>query len=89
MRVRKGLIVKLLESKQGLHMIARLYDTIILIRECGYVKLNSGGWRTNHTKNCMNDLLPQGYSVYRKGTWFVRTPNGDLPFTDGMILNIN
>lgn len=64
-----------------------LYNTVIL--EYNYKKgtfrLNSGGWRTNHTKNCINDNLPEGYHLYQKDfNWYVTTPEGTLNFEDKM-----
>ena len=66
-------------------LLAQLYETIILKKEKGVIWLNSGGYKTNHTKNCINDLLPSGYKVYQENfMWFVKTPGMTLDFSDNM-----
>ena len=87
MKIRKGLSV----VNQGSSLVAQLYQTVILeIVDNDIMILNSGGWRTNHTKNCINDLLPNGYHLYQKDfEWYLTTPNsGDMPFTDNMRISI-
>lgn len=80
---RKGLSVI---NKNGL-FIAQLYDTIIFEEVESGFKLNSGGWKTRHTKNCINDLLPEGYSLFQKNfKWFVTTLEGVVEFSDNMII---
>lgn len=83
---RKGLT-----SKVYNHIIIyTLYDTEILkYTNSGLIQLDSGGWRTNHTKKCMNDNLPKGYRVYQKNfEWYVDTPKkSGLVFEDGMYLS--
>jgi len=79
-------------SRKGLHHvsakgteIAQLYDTVIMYRRGSKMFLNSGGWKTRHTKNCLNDVLPYGFSVYQKNfEWFLNTPEGTIPFKDNM-----
>lgn len=69
--------------------IVKLYDTNVLICDGNQIKLNSGGFKTNHTKNVMNDFLPEGYNVQQiKYEWYVNTPTGTINFTDDMILKI-
>ena len=80
---RKGLSVVLYDNKT----IAQLYSTIIFIREGNNIKLNSGGWRTRHTKNCINDLLPARLSLYQKNfEWYLYDKMNDhtIDFTDNM-----
>ena len=85
MKQRKGLNV--VSTNTGL--IAQLYATRILERKSDSIVLNSGGWKTNHTKNCINDLLPTGYHVYQKDfKWHVVTPSGELDFTDNMEIKL-
>ena len=87
MKKRAGLSVTDYVSEQiGEIVVGKLYDTFIYINECGYIKLNSGGYRTRHTKNCINDLLPEGYSLNQiKGEWKITKPCGDsIPFEDNM-----
>ena len=70
--------------------VVRLYDTHVLIAEQGQIKLNSGGFKTNHTKNVINDFLPMGYKVYQENfTWYVKCPDGgSLTFEDDMIIKV-
>lgn len=86
MRRRKGLSVVNLETG----VVAQLYDTVILACFNGdSVMLNSGGWRTNHTKNCINDLLPSGFNVFQRNfEWYINTPSDVIAFTDGIKLNL-
>lgn len=90
MKKRKGLEKVIYESeKYGEHIVYRLYDTNIMVQECGYIKLNTGGWYTRHTKNCINDNLPEGYRVFQeKGEWYVNTPDGIFDYNDNMKLKV-
>jgi len=71
---RKGLSVWNVGDKE----YHKLYDTVIVDfnhdDEGRTVTLNTGGWKTNHTKNCMNDFLGRfGFGVYQKDfVWYVR-----------------
>ena len=66
-----------------------LYDTCIIDTCNDEIRLNTGGWKSNHTKNCMNDFMPQGYRVFQKNfEWFVETPKGTLEFTDNMVISL-
>ena len=73
MRQRKGLSVWNVGDKE----YHRLYNTVIVDfnhdSEGRTVTLNTGGWKTNHTKNCMNDFLKRfGFKVYQKDfVWYV------------------
>ena len=92
MRKRKGLNVVILKGCEfsGIETVAQLYDTLIYKESNGYITLNSGGWRTKHTKNCINDLLPDGFKLYQRDfNWYVVTPYSELPFTDNMVLELN
>ena len=77
---RKGLKVWNVGDKE----YHRLYDTVIVDfnhdSEGRTVTLNTGGWKTNHTKNCMNDFLRRfGFGVFQKDfKWYVR--GRELPF---------
>lgn len=67
--------------------IAQLYNTVIFIREDNHIKLNSGGWRTRHTKNCINDLLPARLHLYQKDfEWYLYDKINDhtINFEDNM-----
>jgi hypothetical protein len=78
---RKGLNVWSIGNKE----YYKLYDTVIVIAEhledgSTRIRLNNGGWKTNHTKNCMNDFLRRfGFRVFQKDfKWYVR--GRELPF---------
>ena len=67
----------------------KLYDTIILKIDGDNYTLNSGGWLTNHTKNCINDNLPHGYRIFQQeNTWKIQTPEAVLKFEDNQTINV-
>ena len=79
-------------------IIHKLYNTDIVKIEYqpwGYINivLNSGGYKTNHTKNCMNDVLSQfDIKVFQKNfKWFFSIDNGNVTwdFEDKMNISIN
>ena len=81
MRQRKGLNVWNVGNKE----YYKLYDTVIVIAEhledgSTRIRLNHNGFKTNHTKNCMNDFLSRfGFKVYQKDfVWYVK--GRELPF---------
>lgn len=89
MKNRKGLSNSLTIKDGHKALVYRLYDTNIVTITINGITLNSGGWRTNHTKNCMNDNLPEGYKVKQKNfDWFLETPNETIPFTDNMSFSL-
>ena len=65
---RKGLEIFNIGNKE----YYKLYDTVIVIAEhledgSTRIRLNHNGFKTNHTKNCMNDFLRRfGFKVYQK-----------------------
>ena len=78
---RKGLNIWNVGNKE----YHKLYDTVIVIAEhlddgSTRIRLNNGGWKTTHTKNCMNDFLKRfGFKVFQKDfKWYVR--GRELPF---------
>ena len=78
---RKGLEIFNIGDKE----YYKLYDTVIVIREIQAdgshrIRLNHNGFKTNHTKNCMNDFLSRfGFKVFQKDfKWYVR--GRELPF---------
>ena len=78
---RKGLEIFNIGDKE----YYKLYDTVIVIREIQAdgshrIRLNHNGFKTNHTKNCMNDFLRRfGFKVYQKDfVWYVK--GRELPF---------
>ena len=87
MRQRKGLSVWNVGDKE----YHRLYNTVIVDfnhdSEGRTVTLNTGGWKTNHTKNCINDFLTGfGFKVYQKDfVWYVRGPSDTVRFDDDKI----
>ena len=81
MRKRKGLSVWNIGNKE----YYKLYDTVIVIAEhledgSTRIRLNHNGFKTNHTKNCMNDFLSRfGFKVFQKDfKWYVR--GKEIPF---------
>jgi len=71
MRQPKGLSV--IEHQN--QVLAKLYKTLIVVydKNTNVLKLDNGGWRTAHTKKCINLVLSQyGYYVKQnKGQWYV------------------
>lgn len=87
MKKRSGL--NLLINELGFNVYAKLYNTVIFTQKDNIITLNSGGYKTNHTKNCINDLLPNDFKLYQKNyDWFLSTPNGVIDFQDNIKLNI-
>lgn len=86
----KGL--KITSSILANHTTYQLYDTEIVRfnRIAKEVELQTGGWMTKHTKKCMNlALTGTGYYVMQKGgQWFVGSPQGFIPFQDGIKLAV-
>ena len=62
--------------------IATIGDTWLQMFNCG--------WKTMTTKSRLNAILSEhgsGEYIYQKqGKWFVSTSNGELMFSEGMIL---
>jgi len=84
---RKGLSCRYDENSGD--YVLRLYATDILKRDSYCLTLNSGGFRTNHTKKCINENLPDGFRVYQEAfKWFVETPTSIKAFYDNMILEV-
>jgi hypothetical protein len=71
--------------------IIRLYDTDIVEFDGRKVVLNSGGWRTETTKNNMNRIGEGKFYVFSEnGDWYVKTKKRkmEFPFVDGVEFNI-
>jgi len=76
-----------------------LYETDVISWDAKNIKLNSGGWRTQTTKNRINQASNEyglGIKVYQfQGIWYVKNNNSIgcnnriLPFKDGMIIEWN
>jgi hypothetical protein len=65
----------------------RLYSTDILQFEGDKIILNSGGYRTNLTKNRINENLPVGITVYQKDfQWYVNFKGQEIKFEDNLEL---
>lgn len=91
MRLPKGL--NLIEHNSLI--LAKLYHTLIVKFEYldngAKIVLSSGGWRTKHTKKCMNLVLNKhGVYIYQKDfEWYINTPTAEkIPFVDGITVNI-
>ena len=80
---RKGLSVHNFGDKE----YHRLYNTIIVYRDGDKVTLGTDGWKTNHTKNCMNDFLRRfGFKVFQKDfKWYVKGQSGTVRFYDDKV----
>ena len=80
---RKGLEI----FSRGGKVFHRLYNTIIVEHDGDRVTLNTGGWETKHTKNCMNDFLSDfGIKVSQvKFKWYVTGSNNSLSFEDSKV----
>lgn len=67
-----------------------LYDTKIIETCNNSIRLNTNGFRTNHTKNCMNDFLtPLGIRVFQKNLkWYVDNNGTVIEFKDNIELEI-
>ena len=79
MKLRKGLSYVNTYDTAGENLkLGVLYNTEIFREAQGKITLSNGGWSTNHTKNCMNDLLPQGFYVFQKDfKWYLSDPQGN------------
>jgi hypothetical protein len=71
----------------GEDVVVRYHATdIVRLREDGSVVLNSGGWHTYTTKERLN-YFTTARVFQRNFKWFVRTADGVVPFSDGMVLS--
>lgn len=74
-------------------LLAKLYDTIIvsLDKKAKVLTLNSGGWKTKHTKKCINLVLEDYFiSVYQKQfEWFIHFSTETIPFNDNVPIDLN
>ena len=94
---RKGLVVKKTLWGDGVLHRHKLYDTLIVDATEDPIKwdifLNTGGWKTNHTKNCINDFLSQfGLKVIQRNfNWYLVDSNNTIAwdFKDDMNLGIS
>lgn len=60
---------------------------IVVVNKLNNIKVYTGGWDTNTTKDRINQLLPSGVSVYtKKGLMRIRGKNGDFDFKEGIIV---
>ena len=85
---RKGLSVWSIGNKE----YYKLYDTVIVIAEHledgnVRIRLNHNGFKTNHTKNCMNDFLSRfGFKVFQKDfQWYVQGHEVPFSFENEMV----
>lgn len=66
------------------------YTPIVTYHDNGDIVLNSGGWRTNTTKQRINACTPPGIHIWQdKHVWYIST-NQDYgtrtEFEDGMLI---
>lgn len=68
----------------------RYHNTDVVKFNASEITLKTGGWYTQTTKNRMNQAANEynlGFSVsQRKNKWYVMTPDGEIPFVDGMTI---
>lgn len=68
----------------------RYHNTDVVRFNDSEITLKTNGWYTQTTKNRMNQAANQynlGFSVsQRDWKWYVMTPDGEIPFTDGMTI---
>lgn len=64
----------------------RLHETdVVVYHPNGSYTLRTGGWQSMTTRTRFDAFLPRSIAVRSvKGRWFVSTPNGSVPFYDGM-----
>jgi len=78
---------------EGGDTLVRYHNTVVVKFNDDRVILDSGGWRTQTTKNRMNQASTQydlGYHVYQRDyTWYVDFKGDTLEFFDGIKLFIN
>lgn len=64
----------------------RLYETDVILIGKGWIALSSGGWRTMHTKERLNVLMPQNLWIHAdRGLWHlkVRTDGERADYHEG------
>lgn len=67
----------------------RLHHTDILVFSNDSLRLSSGGWKTQTTKDRISKSLPSGYRLFSEnGLWIVSSPKGCFPFQDGMVFDL-
>jgi len=89
--MRKALSNYTTTYRGGIQVNWKLYNTVIVVIQNNEILLNSGGYKTRHTKNCINDILPSGYKLFQKDfEWFVELyeTNTTIPFTDNMTITV-
>jgi hypothetical protein len=70
---------------------ARLWNTDVatLNPKTNVLTVRTSGWQTKTTKERINKALPEDVSIVsRKGSWMVSTPRGEVPFQEGMEIEV-
>lgn len=63
--------------------IVRLHNTNIITEKNGTITFNSGGWKTQLTKNRINAY--SDFSIRQeKGIWYIKTPQSEFIFYDNI-----
>jgi hypothetical protein len=96
-RLPKGMSITPFERQ----IVSRLYDTNIVVFTHAHnefkpkIQLNTNGWRTKHTKKCIN-LFFTKYSIplyvcQEKYVWYVYNSNtgSKVEFTDNISLDLD
>ena len=99
-RTGKNLPKKKLENATWLHAVVgdggheRLVDLVLFDKHIltwhpnGDLALDTHGWMLRTTKDRYNKYLPSGFRVWQyRPFWFIKTPQGTLPFFNGMVLS--
>lgn len=69
-------------QKRGNSFAVKFHDTdIVIIREDGTYRINSGGWKTVTTKARISSIIPRRVSQ-SMGIWYI----DKIPFYDGMLV---
>ena len=66
--------------------IVQFHDTEILVTNKHGTACFTGGWLTTTTKDRLNKFSPIGNFYSDKGVWYITTPTGTYPFTEGCFI---
>jgi len=80
---------KYVDKEDGSRALEYHQTEIVTVMPNGNIKLNSGGWQTQTTKDRMNNFSLYGLRVFQKDSrWYVTTMTGEkYDFADGMVFS--
>lgn len=85
----QGVKTLLIQHQDGSIALRYHQTDVVTAYPDGTVKLDNGGFQTNTTKERINRYLPDGHQLYQeKKKWWIATPNGVVPYENGMTLPI-